>query len=832
MSQTVGYATLQIIPSAKGFGSALNGQVASPMAAGGKEGGKRFGGGMLKGLAGPLAAVGAAFAATKVVGFLGDAIGLASDLNETGTKTEAIFGKAGSAALQKFAADSARSLGQTKQAALDASATFGVFGKSAGLRGNDLVGFSTKLTTLATDMASFSNTSPEEAAMALSAALRGESEPIRKYGVLLDSQTIKQEAVRQGLIKTTKDALTPANRVLAVQALIMKQTTDAQGDFAKTSGGLANQQRILSAQFVNLKTKIGSAFLPVAVKVVTLLNDRLLPAFSTVWAAVKPLIDRFVGLTAGTDGLRSKIAPLAAAAKALWAALQPIVLQVIDLGRTIIATLIPAVMSVYSAFADALVPVIQALAETFQRNIAPALSHLIAVLKLALPFVIKLAAFLLKVALAILKVVLPVLLKLVGFLLGTVINVLANVVQWIGNVIDFFRRIGPAIGHALAAFGRFVASIATKGAAIFVWFATLPSKVVAALGNLIGTLLSAGGDLIGGFIQGIRNKASDLINAIKETITDKLPGFVKKALGIHSPSRVFAALGHYTIQGFIRGMADEQRNVKGVLDKMIDVLGKRIDAAKSRLADLQSASKSYASSASASVIDLGNVSGATDFATMVTRLQEGIVKGKAFASTLARLKKAGLNRASFDQLVQAGPEQGLAAAQALLAQGGGGIAQVNALEKQLAAAGVSVGSVASKAMYQAGIDSARGLVKGLKSQKSVVVAAMESLSGALVRAVKKALGIHSPSTVFADLGKFTALGFAVGVDDHAAAAQKAMTKAISPPSAPSIASGGVTGAAANANGTPVSVPLYLDGAQIAEAVFTIGGREYAYGRKG
>ena len=105
--------------------------------------------------------------------------------------------------VQKFARNAATALGQSQQGALDAAATFGVFGKSAGLAGRDNAKFSTELTTLAADMASFSNTTPEQAVEALGSALRGESEPIRQYGVLLDDATLKARAMKLGRTRSS-----------------------------------------------------------------------------------------------------------------------------------------------------------------------------------------------------------------------------------------------------------------------------------------------------------------------------------------------------------------------------------------------------------------------------------------------------------------------------------------------------------------------------------------------------------------------------------------------------------------------------------------------------
>lgn len=218
-------------------------------------------------------------AAYKAFDFLRDSIDATSDLAESTNKVSQIFGKADKE-IFAFSKHAAKALGQSDLQARNAAATFGIFGKSAKLQGKELAQFSIKMTTLAGDLASFHNTSPEEAIEAIGAALRGESEPIRKYGVLLDDATLRQRALKLGLIETTKDALTPQQKVLAAQAEILKQTSDAQGDFTRTSDGLANQQRILSARIENTKAKFGRALLPIMNDVVHFLNKEGLPAFN------------------------------------------------------------------------------------------------------------------------------------------------------------------------------------------------------------------------------------------------------------------------------------------------------------------------------------------------------------------------------------------------------------------------------------------------------------------------------------------------------------------------------------------------------------------------
>jgi hypothetical protein len=209
------------------------------------------------------------------------AIQAASDLEEAQAKVGQIFGES-ARLVEEFASDAAKSLGQSKQAVLDAAGVFGTFGKAAGLGGNDLALFSNSFTALATDLASFNNTSPEEAVQAIGAALRGEAEPLRKYGVLLDDATLKAAALELGIYDGS-GALTSQQKILAAQKVIWEQTTDAQGDFARTSKGLANQSRILRAQLSNITAEIGAKLLPIAVKIANFINNKVIPAFRDLY---------------------------------------------------------------------------------------------------------------------------------------------------------------------------------------------------------------------------------------------------------------------------------------------------------------------------------------------------------------------------------------------------------------------------------------------------------------------------------------------------------------------------------------------------------------------
>jgi hypothetical protein len=204
----------------------------------------------------------AAAAIGTITQVIAPAIRAASDFEEATSKVNVIFGRA-SKSVKDFANTAARELGQSKQSVLDAAGAFGTFGKAAGLAGEDLSTFTTDFVTLSTDLASFNNTTPEEAVQAIGAALRGEAEPLRRFGVLLNDATLKAEAMELGIYKGS-GALTAQQKILAAQSAIYKQTGDAQGDFARTADNLANKQRTLSALFKNFQIQLGQQLLPAA----------------------------------------------------------------------------------------------------------------------------------------------------------------------------------------------------------------------------------------------------------------------------------------------------------------------------------------------------------------------------------------------------------------------------------------------------------------------------------------------------------------------------------------------------------------------------------------
>jgi hypothetical protein len=160
---------------------------------------------------------------------------------------------------------------------------------------------------------------------------------------------------------------------------------------------------------------------------------------------------------------------------------------------------------------------------------------------------------------------------------------------------------------------------------------------------------------------------------------------------------------------------------------------------------------------------------------LITGMQQQAGNAQAFAGTVAKLKKEGLNASTLNQIIQAGPEQGLATAQGIDTGGKGAIAQLNTLQQQINQSAASIGDTGGPAMYQAGVDAGSGVAKGLKSQLASVESEMGKIGKQMVSAVTAAVGGNSKAAM-KDAGAGLGLGFAQGIASETSAAAAAAAK--------------------------------------------------------
>jgi hypothetical protein len=189
------------------------------------------------------------------------AINAASDLNETISLGKTVFGD-NAGAIEAWAKTADKNLGMSRKAAEDSAIQFANLLQNLGYTGQAAIAASKNLVQLGGDLASAFNTAPADAVAAIGSAMRGETEPIRRYGVVMNEAALKTQALKMGL-DVSGPTLDANVRAQAALALITQQTTNAQGDFARTSDQAANSARIQKAELENARAELGANFLPI-----------------------------------------------------------------------------------------------------------------------------------------------------------------------------------------------------------------------------------------------------------------------------------------------------------------------------------------------------------------------------------------------------------------------------------------------------------------------------------------------------------------------------------------------------------------------------------------
>lgn len=271
------------------------------------------------------------------------AIDAASDLNETVSKMEQVFPKAKNA-IADWADFSATALGLTRQAALEGAASFGNFFNQIGIGEKQSAKMSKGLIQLSADLGSFNNASPQEVMESFLSATRGEYDSLQKFIPTVNAAKVQVEALRLSHKKSVKD-LTDADKALALYSIAQRDAGKAQGDFARTSGGVANQTRIASAQFGDLKAMIGQGLLPVWNSLLIILTSQVMPALNELWHKHGPAIIAWLQTaTARVGEFAGKLKTIDWAAKfeqlkTVLVALLPSMQQIKDTGGPLTDTL-------------------------------------------------------------------------------------------------------------------------------------------------------------------------------------------------------------------------------------------------------------------------------------------------------------------------------------------------------------------------------------------------------------------------------------------------------------------------------------------------------------
>ncbi|HET6499070.1 MAG TPA: hypothetical protein VFH17_08480 [Coriobacteriia bacterium] len=233
---------------------------------------------------------------TKIAEIARESLKLSTDLIEVQNVVDTTFGGM-SATINEWANGALQQFGLTELQAKQFSGTMGAMLKSSGLSGDQMVRMSTDLSGLAGDFASFYNLDHEEAFTKIRSGISGETEPLKQLGINMSVANMQAFALARGVRKQWA-AMSQSEQTLLRYEYLMEKAADAQGDFAKTSRtSLANQQRLLNSNVLQITSRFLSAFQPLLLAYVTKLNDAI-PKLAAWVEANKDLIatrvDEFV----------------------------------------------------------------------------------------------------------------------------------------------------------------------------------------------------------------------------------------------------------------------------------------------------------------------------------------------------------------------------------------------------------------------------------------------------------------------------------------------------------------------------------------------------------
>lgn len=193
----------------------------------------------------------------------------ASDYEENLNKIDVAFGD-NSQAVKDWANNAGDAFGLSKVQATGAVSAFGALGKGIGLTESEAADMSTTLAGLSADLGSYFNVGIDESSKALEGIFTGESEALKKFGVVMTDTNLQKFAEDQGLVWKELDQ---TEKTMLRYQYVLAQTKDAQGDFSRTSDGTANSTKIFQASLQDLGTAIGTNLLPIITPVIQKITE-------------------------------------------------------------------------------------------------------------------------------------------------------------------------------------------------------------------------------------------------------------------------------------------------------------------------------------------------------------------------------------------------------------------------------------------------------------------------------------------------------------------------------------------------------------------------------
>lgn len=555
-----------------------------------------------RGMGGGLAALAGGF---SLAAFFKEGYTEAVNLNEQINKTKVLFGQSADEILN-FANTSVKAFGATKAEALEAAGNFGNLFRAANINEKQAADMSAYLVNLAGDLSSFNNVPVNEVFDALRSGLVGETEPLRRFGIMLNETTLKQKALSLGF-GDGKKTLDAEAKAAAGFVSIFEQTSLAQGDFTRTSKEGANAQRVMGKALKELASSIMAKFLPIATVGINMLSKAFMALNDVVSGNTSPILKTLrkglIGAAAGvgalfaikglvevfkilgptiklalsplgmliivaaavgagisllmkkSDGLREAMKSVGKVLSSIWEGFKNVVAPVFKaIGDAITTYVVPTVMAAVTWLTDHLEPAFNAVVGFIKDTVIPGLYTFVAF---------------------ILTRVYPVIKQIGGFIadafmaaVGAIRNFWNAVMPLIQPAIDGVKSLVSAIG---ALFSGDTSKMAGGGSDFLSGLLTSISNIAGRIGELLApvakkvmewfrNLFSAAN--IKSMIMGILDFVETVGRVIGGIVSH--PNFIKAVAALAAAA---VAIGGKFIIGFAKGVID---NLPGLLGMIWD----------------------------------------------------------------------------------------------------------------------------------------------------------------------------------------------------------------------------------------------------------------------
>lgn len=515
----------------------------------------------------------------------GIAVKAASDLNENINKVSVAF-KNNSKEVLAWSKTSINAMGLAQSSALDAAALFGDMATSMGLTTKQAAKMSMSMVQLGADLASFKNISFAEAQTALAGIFTGETESLKRLGIVMTETNLLEYARAQGITKTIQE-MTQAEKVQLRYNYVMEKTKNAQGDFNRTSSGTANQIRITQERFKELSAQLGARLLPVANELLKFLQDlmktigKLTPkqqefasGFLAIVAAMGPLLTilgtvvRAVGslipLFANPvfliiSGIMAAIAAVAYLVYKNWEKISPVVKVVIDRMRELHGWLNSNVYPIIKVIANFVIGQFKKAWDDLRISF----QQLWVQLQPFMPQIKQLAKLIGGALLASLVVIIGTLASLV-VAFAVVVSAVARVIGWISRfnaaISGAVSRVVGAVRSMSSNFSSLPNRIASAVSRIPSIFSNIMSRAVSIVWKFYGRFVDAGWGMMRAFANGIIGASFLPYNAAKSALNkvkNLLPGSDAK----EGPLSKLTHSGNMLSETFAKGITQKAKSV-------------------------------------------------------------------------------------------------------------------------------------------------------------------------------------------------------------------------------------------------------------------------------